>query len=99
MVVVKKRSHDPALVSTKQGQYCSRPEAHLCLAGIAAADAGADTSYSDGAGRNLLQHACMTGDWDWVAWALQAGCPLPPGGIKSLVDALQQTGMEGRKVR
>jgi hypothetical protein len=53
-------------------------------------DAGADTSAADKSGYNLLHHACLAGDWDWVEWALRTGCPMPQGGTKSLVQALRR---------
>jgi hypothetical protein len=55
------------------------------------ADAGADTSAVDDDGWNLLEHACATGDWDRLAWALRTGCPLPPGGVKRLVNVLHES--------
>jgi hypothetical protein len=70
-----------------------------CRAPCAAADAGADTSYVDDAGYNLLQHTCLTGAWDWVTWALQNGCVLPEDGVKGLVRALRQGKLAGITVR
>jgi hypothetical protein len=48
-------------------------------------------SVMDDVGRNLLEHACLTGDWNLVTWALQIGCWLSPKGAQGLVSALQQS--------
>jgi hypothetical protein len=63
----------------------------LLLCAPVAADTGADTGAVDLSGRDLMHHACLMGDFDWVQWALQAGCEVPPKGVKDVVRALQTT--------
>jgi hypothetical protein len=58
---------------------------------LSLADISADISAVDEDGHNLLHHACLTGNWYWVELAHLINCPLPSGGIKSLVQALRKS--------
>jgi hypothetical protein len=77
---------------------CLSSVVHCCVFTMCAADAGANTSVLDNDGCSLLDHACRTGDWGWVKWALQAGCQLPAKGVKGLVKTLQASKLGNQSV-